>query len=85
MDLTRRELIAILSAVPALAQGVATRSVKPQPRGKLSGLPFDSKLTDIAAEAGLTAPVVYGGVERKTYILETVGCGAAFFDYDNDG
>lgn len=85
MDLTRRELIALLSAAPACAQGVATRNVKPQPRGKLSGLPFESKLTDIAEQAGLRAPVIYGGVDRKTYILETVGCGAAFFDYDNDG
>jgi hypothetical protein len=24
-------------------------------------------------------------VDRKDYILETIGCGAAFFDYDNDG
>ncbi len=85
MDLTRRELMALLSTAPACAQGIATRSVQPQPRGKLSGLPFDSKLTDIAEQAGLRAPVIYGGVERKTYILETVGCGAAFIDYDNDG
>ena len=62
MDLTRRELMALLSTAPACAQGVATRSVQPQPRGKLSGLPFDSKLTDIAEQAGLRAPVIYGGV-----------------------
>ena len=40
---------------------------------------------DIAPQAGLRAPVVYGGIERKEYILETNGCGIAFFDYDNDG
>ena len=28
---------------------------------------------------------MYGGVERKKYILEAVGCGVAFIDYDNDG
>ena len=49
----------------------------PQP-----GLPF---FTDVAAKAGLTAPVIYGGVDRKKYILETNGCGIAFFDYDHDG
>jgi hypothetical protein len=64
---------------------VATRSVKPQPRGKPSGLPFHARFVDVAAQAGLTAPVIYGGVDRKSYILETVGCGCAFFDYDNDG
>jgi hypothetical protein len=33
----------------------------------------------------LKAPTIYGGVEKKDYILETVGCGCAFLDYDNDG
>jgi hypothetical protein len=41
--------------------------------------------TDIAAQAGLTHPVIYGGVESKKFIIETNGCGTAFFDYDNDG
>lgn len=41
--------------------------------------------TDVANEAGLHAPVVYGGIESKKYILETNGCGIAFFDYDHDG
>ncbi|QHS51408.1 CRTAC1 family protein [Edaphobacter sp. 12200R-103] len=69
----------------SLAQGVATRNVKPVPRGKPSGIPFDARFTDVAAQAGLTLPVIYGGLEHKNYILETVGCGVAFFDYDNDG
>ncbi len=69
----------------ALAQGVSSRGVKPQPRGKASGRPFLAHFTDVAATAGLTAPVIYGGVSHKEYIFETAGCGAAFFDYDNDG
>src|SRR3989442_14913108 len=40
---------------------------------------------DIAPSAGLTHPVVYGGVERQKYILETTGTGVAIFDYDGDG
>ncbi len=71
--------------MPAWAQGIATRTVAPAPRGKPSGLPFHAKFTDIAAQAGLRHPVIYGGVEKKDYILETVGCGVAFFDFDNDG
>jgi len=55
----------------AYAQGVATRSVRPQPRGKPSGIPFDARFMDVAAEAGLTSPVIYGGTDRKDYILET--------------
>jgi hypothetical protein len=83
-----RRQFAGLSALAAgrlLAQGVSTRNVAPAPRGKPSGLPFDARFTDVAAAAGLRAPVVYGGVDRKSFIVETVGCGAAFFDFDNDG
>jgi enediyne biosynthesis protein E4 len=80
----RRELLALLAA-PAFGQGVASRGVKAAPRGKPSGLPFHASFTDVAAQAGLTAPVIYGGVDKKDYIVETVGCGVAFFDYDNDG
>ena len=81
----RRSALATLAVGPLYAQGIATRGVKAQPRTKFSGKPFLSKLTDISAEAGLRAPVIYGGVETNTYILEAVGCGVAFFDYDNDG
>jgi hypothetical protein len=82
--MTRRHLLA-LAASPLFGQGIASRGVKPAPRGKPSGLPFQSSFTDVAAQAGLTAPVIYGGLDRKDYIIETVGCGVAFFDYDNDG
>ena len=79
MPYSRRDLLALFF------QGVASRGVKPQPKGKPSGLPFKSRFTDVAAAAGLTAPVIYGGVDRKDYLLETTGSGVAFLDYDNDG
>jgi hypothetical protein len=72
-------------AVQAWGQGVSTRGVKPLPRGKPSGLPWHARFVDIAAQAGLRDPVIYGGAAHKTFILETVGCGIAFIDYDNDG
>ena len=72
-------------AAASFAQGVSTRAVKPMPRGKPSGLPFHARFTDVARQAGLTQPSVYGGVDSKRYILEVVGCGVAFLDYDNDG
>jgi enediyne biosynthesis protein E4 len=40
---------------------------------------------DVADRAGLRAPAIYGGVDRKRFIIETNGAGVAFFDYDNDG
>jgi len=85
--ITRRAMLALLacSADAAFAQGISSRSVKPQPRGKPSGRPFSARFTDVAREAGLTQPVVYGGTESKSYIIEVVGCGVACLDYDNDG
>src|SRR5438067_1188426 len=68
-----------------LAQGVSTHTAKPLPRQAPSGRPFNAHFIDVASAAGLHAPVIYGGVESKKYILEATGCGCAFFDYDNDG
>ncbi len=73
------------SSTLAMAQGVTTRNLKPLPRGNPSGIPFLAHFTDVAAQAGLTIPVIYGGTKHKNYIIETVGCGVAFLDYDNDG
>ncbi len=85
--MTRRDYLALLaaSAVRLRGQGIASRGVKAMPRGKPSGLPFNARFVDVAEQAGLRDPVIYGGVETKQYIVETVGCGAAFIDYDNDG
>jgi hypothetical protein len=74
-----------LPLAAARGQGIATRNVKPAARGKSSGTPFAARFTDVARAAGLSAPVICGPVDRKNYVLETVGCGAAFIDYDNDG
>ena len=40
---------------------------------------------DVAREAGLNIPNVWGGPNHKRYIIEAKGSGIAFFDYDNDG
>jgi enediyne biosynthesis protein E4 len=77
---------AALAASPRLlAQGVATHTVQPVARPAPSGRPFYARFVDVASAAGLHAPIVYGGVESKKYILEATGCGCAFVDYDNDG
>jgi len=46
---------------------------------------FSVTFVDVAQRARLTSPIIYGGLDRKKYIIETNGCGVAFFDYDNDG
>ena len=84
--LTRREFLWMVStSTVALSQGVMTRNLKPLPRGKPSGLPFHARFTDVGMQAGLIHPTIYGGISHKNYIVETVGCGVAFLDYDNDG
>ena len=93
--ITRRKWMLTMAGVAGAAitganraifgQGISSRGVKAQPRGKPSGRPFYSHLTDVAKQAGLIHPVLYGGVDSKNYIIEVVGCGVAFIDYDNDG
>jgi hypothetical protein len=88
MRISRRHFVVLSAAASAsrlFAQGVAPRSVKPQAKPAPSGRPFDAHFVDVAAAAGLTAPVIYGNAESKDYILEAAGCGCAFFDFDNDG
>ena len=74
-----------LSSERLLAQGVVEHKAKPLARSAPSGRPFDAHFVDVAATAGLKAPVIYGGDTSKKYILEAAGCGCAFLDYDNDG
>jgi hypothetical protein len=89
MNISRRLFLASLSvSVPALAtygQGEASRNVKAQPKPRPSGRPFDAHFVDVAHQAGLVSPVICGEPGRADYILEVIGCGCAFFDYDNDG
>jgi enediyne biosynthesis protein E4 len=47
--------------------------------------PWEVRFTDVAANAGLVHPSIYGGVDRKRFIIETNGAGVALLDYDRDG
>ena len=40
---------------------------------------------NVARECGLNAKTIYGGEHKNKFLLETTGCGVAFYDYDNDG
>ena len=55
------------------------------PVSKIAGTPLGVNFIDVAKECGLNSKTVYGGEHKNKYLLETTGCGAAFYDYDNDG
>ena len=60
---------------------------RPAPKGVFSpvaGTPLGVQFVDVAKEAGLNVETIFGGEHRNKYLLETTGCGAAFFDYDQD-
>jgi len=61
--------------------------VRPAPKGMpspVTGTPLGVQFVDVAKEAGLNVEMIFGGEHRNKYLLETTGCGAAFFDYDQD-
>ena len=78
---SRRRFLGGASAVlaPALLPG-GLKAAGPN----ANEAPF-SKFVDVSKNAGLTAVMPYGGVENVKYIIESMGGGCAFFDYDNDG
>ena len=54
----------IVSDVPGPPAGAAS-NVPLKALGKRSGKPFHAKFVDVAREAGLTKPTVYGGIKTK--------------------
>jgi hypothetical protein len=79
---TRRRLLKTIPATlaPALLSGklwAALPAAKPAP-------PF-SRFVDVAQAAGLTESMIYGDPGPLYNIVESMGSGCAFLDYDNDG
>lgn len=58
-----------------------------QVRGQISPAEnaFKVSLVNVAAQAGLTAKMIYGDEKKNRYLLETTGSGVGFIDFDNDG
>jgi enediyne biosynthesis protein E4 len=50
-----------------------------------SGKDLGVAFINVAKQAGLTSKTTFGGEHKNRYLLETTGCGVAFYDYDNDG
>ena len=79
---SRRRLLrdGSLAAVPILSSGWLDADQVAAP----ASAPF-SRFTDVGTQSGLTQPMVYGTPGQVTYIVESMGGGCAFIDYDNDG
>ena len=50
----------------------------------VAGTPLGVSFIDVAKQSGLNARTIYGGEHKNKYLLETTGCGVAFYDYDHD-
>ena len=50
-----------------------------------STLPLGVNFLNVAKESGLNAKTIFGGEHKNKFLLETTGCGVAFYDYDDDG
>jgi hypothetical protein len=77
--MTRRQALLLPLRALALAgngwpaeqnRGMVSRGVKALQRGKPSGLPFHARFVNVARQAGLLSPVIYGEAGRTDYIVE---------------
>ena len=69
----------------ALPQQLRAGQTQPAPPAPSNEKDIGVSFIDVARESGLNVKTIYGGEHRNKYLLETTGCGVAFYDYDNDG
>ena len=55
------------------------------PKSPVEGTPLGVSFTETLKESGIDFHNIYGGEFHNKYLLETTGCGLAFYDYDDDG
>ncbi len=91
-SLSRTALVLPFSDLLALAQQPIERSydakpkpAAPGPKSPIEGTPLGVSFVDVVKEAGVAVKTIYGGEGKNKYLLETTGCGLAFYDYDQDG
>jgi hypothetical protein len=75
----------LLGALRPAFAGAAGSLHTQKPAGGDSAASPGVTFLDIAKQVGLNAKTIYGGEHKNKYLLETTGCGVAFYDYDNDG
>jgi hypothetical protein len=95
-SLSRSALVLPLENLLALARPVwgkirragasqSTNTAAAQKSASASSSGLDVSFVNVAREAGLNVKTIFGGEHKNKYLLETTGCGVAFYDYDNDG
>jgi hypothetical protein len=55
------------------------------PKSPLEGTPLGVRFMEVLKDSGIGFKNIYGGEFHNKYLLETTGCGLAFYDYDDDG
>jgi hypothetical protein len=89
-DVLKLSLSAQESGAPQQQLGSRpTFDAKPKPAPKtlpspVTGTPLGYSFLDVAEQSGLHAKTIYGGEHKNRYLLETTGCGVAFYDFDHD-
>jgi hypothetical protein len=69
----------------ALTEALATPIWKWKDPSLMAAAMSPVQYIDVAQQAGLTIPNVWGGIDHKRSIIEAKGSGLAFFDFDHDG
>jgi hypothetical protein len=86
----RRPELALLAGAKLPGPIERSYDAKPMPaprdrKSPIEGTPLGVSFVDVVKESGLAVKTIYGGEGKNKYLLETTGCGLAFYDYDNDG
>ena len=84
-SLSRSALVLPFESVLAMAWPSRTWAFDEKKAEESSKSDLAVSFINTAREAGLNAKTIYGGQHHNKYLLETTGCGVAFYDYDNDG
>ena len=83
-SLCRTALVLPFTDVLSLAAQSSDPASSPTSKEKSSDA-IGVSFIDVAQESGLKVTTIFGGEHKNKYLLETTGCGIAFYDYDNDG
>jgi enediyne biosynthesis protein E4 len=88
LDTENTKVLSWLRQAPGAPQVVVSVNFTAEPQtvnlSPVTGTPLGVRFVDVARQAGLNVKTIFGGEHRNKYLLETTGCGAAFFDYDQD-
>jgi hypothetical protein len=90
-SLSRSTLVLSLESILEMARPnwLHASVASPQDAAQKKTVPPPSDLgvtfLNVARESGLNVKTIFGGEHKNKYLLETTGCGIAFYDYDHDG